>query len=124
MRSRCFVVGWRRWWLTEGAARARSSASASTRSTRSNHYTAQPITAESLTGIDRATMTAFYRERFRNAADFTVFMVGAFTLDRAVPLLAQYVGIAAVNRLTRVDVQGRGPSLSDRRHQRRRQGRP
>ena len=58
----------------------------------SNHYTSQPITIESLAGIDRATMTAFYRERFKNAADFTVFMVGAFALDRAVPLLAQYVG--------------------------------
>ncbi len=58
----------------------------------SGHYTSQPITAESLKGIERATMTAFYRDRFKNAADFTVFMVGAFTLDRAVPLLAQYVG--------------------------------
>jgi zinc protease len=57
-----------------------------------NHYTSQPITAESLDTIDRETMTAFYRDRFKNAADFTVFMVGAFALDRAVPLLAQYVG--------------------------------
>jgi zinc protease len=58
----------------------------------SSHYTAQPITAESLTGIDRQTMTAFYRERFKNAADFTLFVAGAFTPDAIIPLLGQYVG--------------------------------
>ena len=58
----------------------------------SNHYTAQPITAESLTSIDRQTMTAFYRERFKNAADFTLFVAGAFTPEGITPLLAQYVG--------------------------------
>jgi zinc protease len=58
----------------------------------SNHYTAQPLTAEIVAALDRAKMLGFYRERFRNAANFTVFMVGAFTPDVAVPLLAQYVG--------------------------------
>ena len=37
-------------------------------------------------------MLAFYRARFANAADFTFFMVGAFELDAAIPLLARYVG--------------------------------
>ena len=37
-------------------------------------------------------MAAFYKERFANAADFSFFMVGAFKLDEAIPLLAQYVG--------------------------------
>jgi zinc protease len=37
-------------------------------------------------------MLSFYRQRFSNAADFTFFMVGAFKVDEAVPLLAQYVG--------------------------------
>jgi zinc protease len=37
-------------------------------------------------------MISFYRERFANAADFTLFMVGAFKVDEAVPLLAKYVG--------------------------------
>ena len=37
-------------------------------------------------------MLAFYRQRFSNAADFTFFMVGAFKIDDALPLLAQYVG--------------------------------
>jgi zinc protease len=58
----------------------------------SNHYTAQPLTAERVSTLDRAKMLSFYRERFANAADFTFFMVGAFKVDDVVPLLAQYVG--------------------------------
>jgi zinc protease len=58
----------------------------------SNHYTSQPLTPETLAGLDRAKMTAFYRARFSNAADFTFFMVGSFNKDEAVPLLARYVG--------------------------------
>ena len=58
----------------------------------SNHYTAQPITAERVATIDRAKMLAFYRDRFSNAADFTFFMVGAFKPDEVIPLLAQYLG--------------------------------
>jgi len=58
----------------------------------SNHYTAQPLTPERVASLDRAKMIAFYRERFSNAADFTFFMVGAFKLDDAIPLVAEYVG--------------------------------
>ena len=58
----------------------------------SNHYTAQPLTAEQVAALDGAKMFTFYRERFSNAADFTLFMVGSFRLDTAVPLLARYVG--------------------------------
>jgi zinc protease len=58
----------------------------------SNHYTAQPMTPERVATLSRDKMTAFYRERFRNAADFAFFMVGAFKVDDAVPLLARYVG--------------------------------
>ena len=58
----------------------------------SSHYTAQPLTPARLATLDRAKMMAFYRERFSNAADFTFFMVGAFKVEDAVPLLAQYVG--------------------------------
>ncbi len=57
-----------------------------------NHYTAQPITLERLAKLDRAAMAAFYKERFSNAADFTFFMVGAFKMDDALPLVAEYVG--------------------------------
>ncbi len=58
----------------------------------SNHYTAEPVTPERIGALDRARMIAFYRERFSNAADFTVFMVGAFKVDDVVPELARYVG--------------------------------
>jgi zinc protease len=56
------------------------------------HYTSLPPTVERLSKLDRSSMLAFYRERFANAADFTLFMVGAFRVDEAVPLLARYVG--------------------------------
>jgi zinc protease len=58
----------------------------------SNHYTAEPITPEKIAALDRAKMTSFYRARFANAADFTFFMVGTFSVDAAIPLLARYVG--------------------------------
>jgi zinc protease len=58
----------------------------------SNHYTSQPLTPERVVTLNREKMIAFYRERFANAADFTFFMVGAFKVDEAIPLLAQYVG--------------------------------
>jgi zinc protease len=58
----------------------------------SNHYTAQPMTVERVNALDRAKMLNFYKQRFANAADFTFFMVGAFKIDEALPLLARYVG--------------------------------
>jgi zinc protease len=35
---------------------------------------------------------AFYKARFANAADFTFCMVGAFTVDDALPLVSTYIG--------------------------------
>jgi zinc protease len=58
----------------------------------SGHYTSRPLTAEDLAGLDRNRMLAAYRSRFANAADFTVFMVGAFQTDAVIPQLAQYLG--------------------------------
>ncbi len=58
----------------------------------SNHYSAEPLTEERIAALDRARMLAFYRARFANAADFTFFMVGTFSVDTAIPLLARYVG--------------------------------
>jgi zinc protease len=57
-----------------------------------NHYTSQPLTAERLATLDKNKMTAFYKQVFSNAADFTFFMVGTFKVDDAVPLLTTYVG--------------------------------
>ena len=56
------------------------------------HYTAKPLTPERIAKLDRAAMVSFYKARFANAADFSFFMVGAFKLDEALPLVAKYVG--------------------------------
>ena len=56
------------------------------------HYTARPLTLERIGTLDREAMNRFYRQRFANAADFTFFMVGAFSVDDVVPLVAKYIG--------------------------------
>jgi zinc protease len=58
----------------------------------SNHYTSQPLTPERVESLSREKMIAFYKDRFANAADFSFFMVGAFKVDEAIPLLARYIG--------------------------------
>ena len=58
----------------------------------SGHCTSRPLTSERVKSLDRTKMTAFYRQRFANAADFTLFMSGAFKVDEVLPLLARYVG--------------------------------
>ncbi|HKT81769.1 MAG TPA: insulinase family protein [Vicinamibacterales bacterium] len=57
-----------------------------------DHYTSKPLTAEGVASLDSAKMYSFYKARFSNAADFTLFMVGSFKIDTALPLLARYVG--------------------------------
>ena len=57
----------------------------------SGHYTSKPLTLDRIAKLERATMMRFYRDRFANAADFTFFMVGAFKVDEALPLVAKYV---------------------------------
>ncbi|HEY2434706.1 MAG TPA: insulinase family protein [Vicinamibacterales bacterium] len=58
----------------------------------SNHYTSRPLTVERVNALDRGKMVRFYADRFNNAADFHFYMVGAFTVDQALPLLQRYVG--------------------------------
>ena len=58
----------------------------------SGHFTSLPMTLDRIGRLDRAGMNAFYKTRFSNAADFTLFVVGAFKVDELVPLLARYVG--------------------------------
>jgi zinc protease len=58
----------------------------------SGHCTSKPLTPERVAALDRAKMTAFYTRRFANAADFTLFMAGAFKVDDVLPLVARYVG--------------------------------
>src|SRR5258708_29132949 len=58
----------------------------------SGHCMSKPMTPDQVALLDRAKMLSFYKARFSNAADFTFFMVGAFKVDQALPLLARYVG--------------------------------
>jgi zinc protease len=57
-----------------------------------NHYTAKPLTVDRIRTLDRQAMVSFYEDRFANAADFTFFLVGAFKVDEAIPLVTRYVG--------------------------------
>jgi zinc protease len=57
----------------------------------SDHYSARPLRLEDIPSLSVERMLAFYRERFSNAADFTYFVVGAFTVDQITPLLEKYV---------------------------------
>jgi zinc protease len=58
----------------------------------SDHYTSRPPTAATVDRLDPDVMERYYRARFSNAADFRFTMVGNFTVDEVVPLLARYVG--------------------------------
>jgi zinc protease len=58
----------------------------------SNHYTSRPLTTARIAALDRGKMVTFYKNRFTNAADFTFYMVGAFKMDEALPLLQRYIG--------------------------------
>lgn len=57
----------------------------------SNHYTSQPLTLTDVNHVSLDTMRSFYGARFANAADFTYFFVGAFTVDEITPLLEKWV---------------------------------
>lgn len=57
----------------------------------SDHYSADALTSAAVQQLDLEAMTRFYRQRFANAADFTYFIVGAFSVDEIVPLLEQWV---------------------------------
>ena len=56
-----------------------------------NHYSASALTTADLPSLNLETMRSFYSARFSNAADFTYFFVGAFTVDEITPLLEKWV---------------------------------
>ncbi len=57
----------------------------------SNHYSAKALTVADVGALDLERMQRFYRERFGNAADFTYFIVGAFSIDEITPLVERWV---------------------------------
>ena len=57
-----------------------------------DHYTSRPLKLADVGTLDAQAMWRFYEERFGNAANFTFFFVGNFTVDDITPLLATYLG--------------------------------
>lgn len=58
----------------------------------SNHYSANELTAADVPTLNLETMRRFYNARFSNAADFTYFFVGAFSVDDITPLIEKWIG--------------------------------
>jgi zinc protease len=56
-----------------------------------DHYSVRPIRLEDVSRLRAERMTAYYDARFGNAADFTFFFVGAFTVETIAPLLETYL---------------------------------
>jgi zinc protease len=57
----------------------------------SNHYSAVALKAADVAGLSLDAMRDFYGARFGNAADFTYFFVGAFSVDEVTPLVEKWL---------------------------------
>jgi zinc protease len=57
-----------------------------------DHYSARAVRLEDLSKLDPEKMVGFYKQIFANAANFTFFFVGSFTVDGVTPLVEQYLG--------------------------------
>jgi zinc protease len=58
----------------------------------SNHYSAKDLAPADVPALNLETMRRFYNARFSNAADFTYFFVGAFSVDEITPLIEKWIG--------------------------------
>ena len=58
----------------------------------SDHYSARAMQTSDLQKLDPEKMLTFYKQAFANAANFTFFFVGTFTVDGVTPLVEQYLG--------------------------------
>ena len=56
-----------------------------------DHYSVRPIQPEDVGRLNVGRMSAYYDARFRNAADFTFFVVGAFVVEEITPLVTTYL---------------------------------
>lgn len=76
-----------------------------------NHPRAQPVTGALFDRVSFGRALDIYRERFRDASDFTFVFVGAFSLDRMRPLVEQWLATlpATGRRETGRDVGIRAP---------------
>ena len=74
-----------------------------------DHYSTRSMHTEDLGRISEARMRGYYAARFKNAADFTFFFVGAFTVEQATPLLTTY--LASLPSTGKAESQGRDMDL-------------
>ena len=58
----------------------------------SNHYSAKDLTPADVPTLSLDTMRRFYNAQFSNAADFTYFFVGAFSVEEITPLIEKWIG--------------------------------
>ncbi len=64
-----------------------------------HHPRRKPLSIDMLKDIDLDKSYSFYRDRFKDASDFTFYFVGSFKMDEIIPLVEKYIGgIPAVNR--------------------------
>ena len=57
-----------------------------------DHCTSRATTSQDIQRLSPERMMAYYTARFSNAADFTFFFVGAFSVDAITPLVNTYLG--------------------------------
>ena len=74
-----------------------------------DHYSVKPMHTEDLGRISADRMYAYYVERFKNAADFTFFFVGAFNVEQVTPLLTTY--LASLPSTGKAESRGRDMRL-------------
>lgn len=74
-----------------------------------DHYSVRPMRTADLSRISAARMRAYYAERFKNAADFTFFFVGAFSVEQVTPLLTTY--LASLPSTGKAESRGRDMHL-------------
>ena len=74
-----------------------------------DHYSTRSMHTEDLGRINEARMRGYYAARFKNAADFTFFFVGAFTVEQVTPLLTTY--LASLPSTGKAESQGRDMDL-------------
>jgi zinc protease len=70
-----------------------------------DHYSVRPMHPDDVSRLRAERMTAYYDARFGNAADFTFFFVGAFTIETIAPLVETY--LASLPSTGRVEAQAR-----------------
>ncbi len=63
--------------------------------------------------LDPGKMLSFYKQVFANAANFTFFFVGTFTVDGVTPLIEQYLGSLAVAGVAGLAQRRHAPRVSD-----------